>query len=184
VKSNTRTRIQNHKHFISPSVDANGNVTRMIVAFGSTINYLLCIRTTLTGMPRFPPGQAIKPKRLTEDKVPLSTPIFSPCECFPVAGRLKGIRSHVPPKEKARLEEPSRRDILLSILEGSICFKWSAPCALKNKRQVVGGARALVMCEMHGQPEPLALRSGDGFWMRRDWRKCEARERKMGLSVW
>jgi hypothetical protein len=89
VKSDTRIRIQNPKH-LCLRASTEMATRQMIVAFSFTISYLLYIRTTLTGMPHFPSRISCSQKGFTEDKVSLSTPIFSQCERFPITGRLKG----------------------------------------------------------------------------------------------
>jgi hypothetical protein len=68
--------------------------------------------------------------------------------------------------------------------EGSICFKWSAPCAFKNKRQAVGARAGRGGLDRFPQSEPPALRSGDRVLDAKRLGVDVRPERENGFGCW
>jgi hypothetical protein len=85
---------------------------------------------------------------------------------------LEGGSNPCSTERREPLEELSRRGILIAYFGGKHLLQMVCSMCLKDKWQVVGGARAVVMCEMARKPEPPALWSRDGGL------GCEAKERK------
>ena len=87
-------------------------------------------------------------------------------------------------KKKGRLEEPSKRDILTEYFGGKHLLQMVCSMCPQEINGRLWGEREPSSCaKCMGNQNHWLCGAETGFWMRRNWRKCEAREKNGSVGV-